>query len=721
MAETLSPAGANSGAEGSSVSSGYDANIAQASGFQADAYDNVPDELKARRQWVVWRVEHVNGKLTKVPYTPNTTRHARTDDPSTFRSFDECVATVRAGQWDGVGFVFTRDDPYCFIDLDAPKDANGHHYQDPQLWERQNELYKLADSYSETSPSGHGLHIIVRGALPEGKGRKRDHIEIYSEGRFATFTGKVVNAGPIQPQQELCERVWHSLISDSATTDADVDMSRPATADDQVIYERASHAANGDKFIRLWNGDVTDYGGDTSSADMALCELLAFYTPSADQIQRMWLASPLGNRDKTRRRKAYRQETIRKALARVESRRPPPVDSSGLQRQFEAMVSSPSQVSQASQVAIVGGFSNLEGVGQFIGNSPPPRYVWQRVLQAGSLYALTAPWGAGKTAIAITIALHVATGRQLAGRKTAKSRVLFLCGENPDDVKLRVRAAAALFNIDPSELEGAVYFTRGAFSIDDKHSHERFVADASRYGAFDLMIVDTGPAHSKAEDENDNRQMQLMAEATRFLMSQLGNPSTVVLMHPAKSATRESLQPRGGGAFSGSIDGELCAWKDGVLVEFFHRSKFRGPGFDPMFFTLERYTFHNIVDNFGEPSISVVAMPTSEKPARKLVITGANRIALDALKASMTDAIPPSDAILQEQTAFAPRVVVPEALWRERCYATGIAEGEQDAKRRAFTRCRKALIEMGLVRTFADNYWLNEWCEPRATPNTSIV
>jgi hypothetical protein len=680
----------------------------------------VPSELKRLRQWVVWRFEHVGGRQTKVPYTPNTIRHARTDDASTFRSFDECVAGARAGQWDGVGFVFTRDDPYCFIDLDTPKDASGQLCHDPQVWERQNELYKVADSYSETSPSGHGLHIIVRGALPEGKGRKRDHVEIYSEGRFATFTGKVVNAAPIAPRQDLCERVWHSLVSDRATADADVDMSRPATIEDAAIYERATQAANGDKFTRLWNGDLSEYNGDHSSADMALVELLAFYTSSADQIERLWMQSPLGQRDKTQRRKTYRRETIRKALARQESRRPPPVDTSALQRQFEVMVSSPSPASQSSQVANVGGFSNLESVGQFVGHAPPPRYVWHRVLQAGSLYALTAPWGAGKTAIAITVALHVATGRPLAGRKTAKSRVLFLCGENPDDVKLRVRAATSLFNINPAELEGSVYFTRGAFSIDDQQSHERFVADARRYGPFDLMIVDTGPAHSKADDENDNRQMQLLAEATRYLMSQLGNPSTLVLMHPAKSATRENLQPRGGGAFSGSIDGELCAWQDGVLVEFFHRTKFRGPGFDSMFFTLERYTFFDILDNFNEPSVSVVAMPTSEKPARKQTITGANRIALDALKACMSEAIPPSEAILKEQPAFPPRMVVPEALWRERCYATGIAEGEQDAKRRAFTRGRKALIEMGLVRTFADNYWLNEWCEPRATSDRLV-
>jgi hypothetical protein len=129
-------------------------------------------------------------------------------------------------------------------------------------------------------------------------------------------------------------------------------------------------------------------------------------------------------------------------------------------------------------------------------------------------------------------------------------------------------------------------------------------------------VIDTGPAHSAAEEENDNREMHRLAMAIRELMHGLGEPALVALMHPAKAATRETLQPRGGGAFSGSIDGELCAWNEAGVVELFHRTKFRGPGFTPMFFRLERVAL-GVQDNFGANVATVVAVHDPEgRPAK---------------------------------------------------------------------------------------------------------
>ncbi len=201
-------------------------------------------------------------------------------------------------------------------------------------------------------------------------------------------------------------------------------------------------------------------------------------------------------------------------------------------------------------------------------------------------------------------------------------------------------------------------------------------------------------------------------------MAALGDPATVVLMHPAKGATRDSLQPRGGGAFSGSIDGELCAWNEDGLIEFFHRQKFRGPGFDPMFFRLQRLELPEIVDNFGEPAVSVVAVPTDAKPQAKArpPLSGANRVALDALRACYGDgAIEPTEAVLAGimkcggQPLFPPSAVVPEAAWRDRCYKMAISDGEQPAKATAFRRAHKSLLDLGLVQTFDGHYWLPEW------------
>ena len=49
-------------------------------------------------------------------------------------------------------------------------------------------IISLLDSYTEISPSGTGLHVIVKSRLPF-TGKKGKVFEIYREGRYFTVTG----------------------------------------------------------------------------------------------------------------------------------------------------------------------------------------------------------------------------------------------------------------------------------------------------------------------------------------------------------------------------------------------------------------------------------------------------------------------------------------------------------------------------------------------------
>ena len=144
----------------------------------------IPEELKARPQWVAWRLEERDGDLTKVPYTPLTDRKASSTDLLTWGGFEEALAAFRKGQRDGIGFVFSSGDPYCGIDLDGcRKPASG------ELAAWAEEIVDSLDGYAEVSPSGEGVHVIVRGKTPS---RRRDAIEIYSSERFFTMTGQAL-------------------------------------------------------------------------------------------------------------------------------------------------------------------------------------------------------------------------------------------------------------------------------------------------------------------------------------------------------------------------------------------------------------------------------------------------------------------------------------------------------------------------------------------------
>ena len=152
-------------------------------------FENVPEQLTERPQWVCWRIiEREGQKLTKIPFIPGTERQASTTDLMTWRTFSQALAAYEAGEpsYDGIGFCFCSADPYVAVDLD--------HCRDPETgaiepW-AQKIINSLSETYVEASPTGTGVHIIACGVLKEGV--KSKHVEVYGEDRFLTFTGVVL-------------------------------------------------------------------------------------------------------------------------------------------------------------------------------------------------------------------------------------------------------------------------------------------------------------------------------------------------------------------------------------------------------------------------------------------------------------------------------------------------------------------------------------------------
>ena len=153
----------------------------------------VPDDLTERDQWVLWRYETRKGKPkpTKVPYQINGALASSTD-PATWTTYEEALAAWQAHpqQFSGIGFVFTKDDPYCGIDLDHALNRDGS----LKTWAAKI-LPQFQGAYAEISPSGLGVKIWVRGKLP-GPGKQVDighgqRVEMYGQGRFFAVTGRV--------------------------------------------------------------------------------------------------------------------------------------------------------------------------------------------------------------------------------------------------------------------------------------------------------------------------------------------------------------------------------------------------------------------------------------------------------------------------------------------------------------------------------------------------
>src|SRR3974377_1457607 len=135
---------------------------------------HIPAELKKLKQWVNWKTEIRNGKdkPTKGPKNPRSGQNADTATQTTWATFDEALARSTKDQnVDGIGFVFTSNDPYCGVDCD--------HCRDPQTGKIERgarQIIAQLNSYTEISPSGTGTHTIIVGKLP-AEGRKKGHFE----------------------------------------------------------------------------------------------------------------------------------------------------------------------------------------------------------------------------------------------------------------------------------------------------------------------------------------------------------------------------------------------------------------------------------------------------------------------------------------------------------------------------------------------------------------
>src|SRR5215211_3332349 len=269
--------------------------------------------IRDRRQWLCWRTEERDGEPTKVPYDPSTGEKASSTKPNTWTSYEKAVSVCKDDGYEGIGFVFTPEDDLCGVDLDKCLNPETGEIEG---WAQ--EVIGELNSYTEISPSGTGVHILVRGELPAGRNRK-GRFEAYDRGRYFTVTGKHLAGTPqtIERRQEELQSVVYRVFGEESTnghTKLVAASERPDNGfSDNDVIRKALSASNGQMFSRLWNGDTSGYGSH-SEADLALCGMLAFWTGGdASRIDSLFRQSGL-YREKWDR-KNYRNRTITEALS----------------------------------------------------------------------------------------------------------------------------------------------------------------------------------------------------------------------------------------------------------------------------------------------------------------------------------------------------------------------------------------------------------------------
>lgn len=157
--------------------------------------DTLPASMRDARRWLVWRsIQNPDPtkKPRKVPfYVSGRPRHGQLDeaaDIAALADFATAQAALASGNYTGLGFALGPD-------------GSGSHWQGVDFDDlaTRPELALLADDglpgYTESSPSGNGLHAIGYGRPFSALGSNGSGIEAYSAGRYFTVTGDDAGLG----------------------------------------------------------------------------------------------------------------------------------------------------------------------------------------------------------------------------------------------------------------------------------------------------------------------------------------------------------------------------------------------------------------------------------------------------------------------------------------------------------------------------------------------
>ena len=225
-----------------------------------------------------------------------------------------------------VGYVFTADGPYWFIDID--------HQLDSPIAKKLLEVFD--GCYVEVSQSGEGYHIFGTGKAPEHSCKNKTYnIEFYTEGRFVLLTGTDARGSWNHDCSHLLPWLTDNYFPPSVVVPGSEWTDKPAEIEDEILIEKmlntrttAAQAFGNKASIKdLFNGDSSKLSSpfpalndddpyDRSSADAALAAHLAFWTnKNHGQVLRIMQRSELV-RDKWTIHKSYLRRTITNAVNR---------------------------------------------------------------------------------------------------------------------------------------------------------------------------------------------------------------------------------------------------------------------------------------------------------------------------------------------------------------------------------------------------------------------
>lgn len=483
---------------------------------------NIPDELKQLKQWVAWKlVDKVGSKKpTKIPIDLATGKGAKSTDSSTWCLFTEALKGYRKHNCDGIGFVFTP--PYVGIDIDGTTNL---------------EIPELFKSYTEYSPSGKGLHIIVKGDIPSA--HKKRGIEVYKNGRYFTVTGDKLDDYP--KEIATANGNLKSFFS-SVHTDKEVPGWIPLALDN--VESGHSDKGRTPTFLRVVGRLWRDKWIET--------EIINFLSSYANQLE-------------------YPQEKLEKLVHDVAKRYPHEADREGPSGEHYK-------------------------IGDFLKAKFNTDWVVDRIVPANSISFIAGIGGTGKSWLLIDLALSLASGKTWLDKfKLKKQHVLYIDQERPKgETQKRFGKLIGGKGLTPDEISDTLDIRIGStIRLNLTNSYEAFDRYLTKMKPSVILIDSFVTFHTSAE--NSRTDMQVVFERMKELREK-HNLAFIVLEHEGKAVLdpEKAKEAPNAGDMMGTSGKNQAAesvltvrTKSETVSAVYHTKSNCGPKIEPFRFMIE--------------------------------------------------------------------------------------------------------------------------------------
>lgn len=403
------------------------------------------------------------------------------------------------------------------IDVDRKPGKNGQ-----ASWDDLIETYggrSLENTLTQETPTG-GLHFVY--ATDRKAKNTQSHvapdIDTRGEGGYILGAGSTINGQPyviVHDEPMMTAPDWLMALvgkprerAANATT-AVIDLDKPA----QIAAATAYLQDDAPSAIEGKGGDATTYRVACRVRDFGLAEQTA-------------LSLMLEHWNEAKAIPPWDPDDLARKVANAYQYATSPAGNRTADAEFDV-----------EEIPIDSALPGLRLVGEFVFSGPPP-YTIRGLLTAGSVTMLTGNSDAGKSPLALDMAVAVARGRAWNGMRTRQGVVLHISTEGKATLEARMLAQRMEHGITPDD---PLAFVSVSLNLVEGPDTKRVIVAAQqlaeRFGLpVGMVVIDTMSHVLGGGDESDPTVTRPLVKNLQRIASETG-ASVVIVHHPTKDET----------------------------------------------------------------------------------------------------------------------------------------------------------------------------------------